>query len=114
MSKQLQHCPAVNPIYCAALPNTLPPEQRVRCKHRVKDALLAAGLPAKQAVLLQPSGTTVSASSKDPEFAAPKQPLSVLAANAEARLSKRQAGELGAPEGSVGCRATKAAGRLSQ
>ena len=46
-------------------------------------------------------------------FAAPEQPPSVLAANVEAGLTKRQAGELGAPEGSVGCHATKIAGRLS-
>ena len=45
-------------------------------------SVLAAGLPAKQALLLQPSGTTVSASSKDPAFAAPERPLSVLGANA--------------------------------
>ena len=38
-SQRLQRCPAVNAIYCAALPNTLPPEQRVRRKQRVKDAL---------------------------------------------------------------------------
>ena len=63
--------------------------------------------------MLQPSGTTVSASSKDPAFAAPEQPPSVLAANVEAGLTKKQAGELEAPERSVRCRATKIAGRLS-
>ena len=76
-------------------------------------SLLATGLPAKQAVLLQPSGTTLSTSSKDPAFAAPERTLSVLVANAEAGLRKRQAGKLGAPESSVGCRATKVAGTLS-
>ena len=38
-SQRLQRCPAVHAIYCAALPNTLPPEQRVRRKQRVKAAL---------------------------------------------------------------------------
>ena len=38
-SQRLQRCPAVHAIYCAALPNTLPPEQRVRRKQRVKEAL---------------------------------------------------------------------------
>ena len=53
--------------------------------------MLSAGFPAKQAVLLQSSGTTVSASSEDPAFAAPERPLSVLGANAEAGLSSVQA-----------------------
>lgn len=57
--------------------------------------------------------TTVSASSKDPAFAAPGGPLSVLEANVEAGLSSEQADESGGPEGSVGCRVTKAARRLS-
>ena len=65
--------------------------------------MLAAGLPAKHAVLLQSSGTTVIASSKDPAFAAPERPLSVLEANAEAGLRSVQADESGSPEGSVGC-----------
>ena len=65
--------------------------------------MLASGLPAKQALLLQPSGTTVSASSKDPAFAAPERPLSVLGANTETGLSSEQIDESGGPEGSVGC-----------
>ena len=73
-------------------------------------SVLAAGLPAKQAVLLHLS---VSASSKDPAFAAPGRPLSVLGATAEAGLSSEQADESGGPEGSGGCRVTKAARRLS-
>ena len=76
-------------------------------------SVLAAGLPAKQAVLLKPSGTTVSTSSNDSPFAAPERLVSVLAANAEAGLSSEQTDESGSPEGSVGCRATKAARRLS-
>ena len=75
--------------------------------------MLAAGLPSKQAVLLKPSGTTVSTSSNDSPFAAPERLVSVLAANAEAGLSSEQTDESGSPEGSVGCRATKAARRLS-
>ena len=39
ISQGLQCYPAVNAIYCAALPNTLPPERRVRWKQRIKDAL---------------------------------------------------------------------------
>ena len=38
-SQRLQRCPAVNAIYCVALPNTLPPERRARRKQRVKGAL---------------------------------------------------------------------------
>ena len=72
--------------------------------------MLAAGLPAKQAVLLQLS---VSASYNDAAFAAPGRPLSFLGANAEAGLNSEQADESGGPEGSVGCRVTKAARRLS-
>ena len=75
--------------------------------------MFAAGLPAKQAVLLQLSGTTVSAPSKDPAFAAPEWPLSVLGTDVEAGLSSEQTDESGGPEGSVGCPTTKAAGRLS-
>ena len=75
--------------------------------------MLAAGLPTQQAVLFQSSGTTLRAPSKDPAFAAPERPLSVLGANAEAGLSREQTNESGGPEGSVGCRATKAAGRFS-
>ena len=75
--------------------------------------MFAAGLPAKQAVLLQSSGTTVSAPSKDPAFAAPERPLSALGADVEAGLSSEQTDESGGPEGSVGCRAKKAARRPS-
>lgn len=38
-SQRLQRCPAVNAIYCAALPNTLSLEQRVRWKQQIKNAL---------------------------------------------------------------------------
>ena len=75
--------------------------------------MFAAGLPAKQAVLLQLSGTTVSAPSKDPAFAAPEWPLSVLGTDVEAGFSSEQTDELGGPEGSGCCPSTKAAGRLS-
>ena len=75
--------------------------------------MLSAGLPAKQAILLQSSGTTVNSPSRDPVFAAPERPLSVLGAIVEAGLSSEQTDESGGPEGSVGCRATKAVRRLS-
>ena len=75
--------------------------------------MFAAGLPAKQAVLLQSSGTTVSAPSNDPAFAAPERPLSAVGADVEAGLSSEQTDESGDLEGSVGCPVTKAAGRLS-
>ena len=45
--------------------------------------------------------------------AAPEQLPSVLGAIVEAGISSEQTDELGGPEGSVGCRATKAFGRLS-
>ena len=75
--------------------------------------MFAAGLPAKQAVLLQSSGTTVTAPSKDHAFAAPERSLSVVRADVEVGLSSEQTDESGGPEGRVGCPATKAAGRLS-
>ena len=67
--------------------------------------MLAAGLPAKQAVLFQSSRATVSAPSKDPPYAAPEWPLSFLGADAEAGPSREQTNDSGGPEGSVGCRA---------
>ena len=75
--------------------------------------MFTAGLPANQAVLLQSSGTTVRAPSQDPAFAAPERPLSVLGEYVAAGLSSEQTDESGGPEGSVACRATKAAGRPS-
>ena len=81
--------------------------------------MFAAGLPAKQAVLLQSSGTTVSAPSKDPAFAAPERPLSTLGAYVEAGLSSEQTDESGGPRGQCwlpcekGCRKTLPGGPIS-
>ena len=100
-SQRLQRCPAVNAIYCAALPNTLPPERRARRKQRVKGALCSLlGCQRNRLCCYNQVGQL---SALLPRILR----LQLLSGHSlfweQIRLSSEQTDESGGPEGSVGC-----------
>ena len=99
-SQRLQRCPAVNAIYCAALPNTLPPERRARRKQRLKGALCSLlGCQRNRLCCYNQVGQL---SALLPRILR----LQLLSGHSlfweQMRLSSEQTDELGGPEGSVG------------